>query len=95
MYMENEVRKGIQWLDEEVPDWRESINRDRLDMGHIHDCILGQVFGDYDDACYTMGLPLTSPDYGFYLPDEEISRYPELRETWIALMDQVPERVAA
>lgn len=94
MYMETEVRKGIEWLDEYLPEWRECIDTSILDMGHVHDCILGQIFGNYDNACYENGLPIQSTEHGFYLNDADVHRYHELGETWIALMDSTSEKAA-
>lgn len=41
------VSRGVELLDEKVPDWRGSVDIERLDIANTHDCILGQVFGDY------------------------------------------------
>jgi hypothetical protein len=44
------VRCGKQYLDENFPDWRDQVNASRLDMSSGTQCILGQVFGEYDDG---------------------------------------------
>jgi hypothetical protein len=40
---------GREYLDRTYPDWWfPKIDRERLDMNLTNDCILGQLFGDYD-----------------------------------------------
>lgn len=38
------VLAGVAFLDETVPDWRERINLDTLDVSSGQNCVLGQVF---------------------------------------------------
>lgn len=38
------VERGIAWLDEVRPDWRDSVNRSALDISDSDNCLLGQVF---------------------------------------------------
>lgn len=45
--VERRVQKGMELLDEQKPDWRESIHIESLNIGTIHTCVLGQVFGNY------------------------------------------------
>lgn len=46
MLFEQEINKGISWLNETKPDWLEKINLEKLNM-EDNNCILGQVFGNY------------------------------------------------
>ena len=79
------IEKGIKWLNTNVPDWRQRVNKDTLDLRFWGKCVLGQVFG-----------PLKIPDpilklqyeYGFNAPinilqgegDELLAVYPEIKE---------------
>lgn len=38
------VDAGIEWADENIPDWREHVDPKRIDMGHVHRCFLGQYW---------------------------------------------------
>lgn len=91
LFKEEEVRRGIAWMDEWVPDWRESINRENLDMRNGADCILGQVFGDYDEAVNNNGI-LDPAFLGFilldFMADSYTADYQALKETWLALMGE-------
>jgi hypothetical protein len=44
------VANGIRFLDAVKPDWRESVNLDTFDLSSIFQCIIGQVFGSYNDV---------------------------------------------
>lgn len=44
---EKEVSRGIAFLDEHCPDWKNKIDLDTLDMKNCSYCVLGQVFGDW------------------------------------------------
>lgn len=57
------VNAGIALLDREQPGWREKIDLDTLDLASCSVCVLGQVFGDYDDGIDALGV--SGYDYGF------------------------------
>ena len=38
------VSRGIELLDQEVPDWFDKIDLDDLDLSSARSCVLGQVF---------------------------------------------------
>jgi hypothetical protein len=43
--------RGAKLLDEKYEgDWREKIDIDELDMDNQDECILGQMYGDYEDG---------------------------------------------
>lgn len=52
------VRAGSEMLDAKSPGWWELINFSRLDIRDVSDCILGQIFGEYYDACRALDLSL-------------------------------------
>ncbi len=41
------IDRCISLLDDKVPDWRDKINVDKLEMGCPKKCLLGQIFGEY------------------------------------------------
>jgi hypothetical protein len=47
---EPEVKRGAKLLDEIDPNWVEKIDIPELQMSMSCSCILGQVFGDYEDG---------------------------------------------
>lgn len=61
--MIDNVHRGIELLDQQVPDWRERIDWDRLRMGHGCACVLGQLYGSYFNGIEW--LQITGQDYGF------------------------------
>jgi hypothetical protein len=89
LYAEEEVRAGIAWLDERADDeWRLEINTEVLDMRNSDLCILGQLFGSYDEAIEKFGLIRRGPylsGLGFYrcdgfwyeIPAHELQGLPE------------------
>lgn len=44
------VDKGVALLDERVPGWRSRIDREKLNMLHLSDCVLGQLFGGFKEG---------------------------------------------
>lgn len=48
------VNRGAQLLDEEKPGWQNEVIPDKLDMRSSSFCIIGQVYGDYDEY---VGVP--------------------------------------
>ncbi len=44
------VERGIEFLNENVPDWYKVIELESLDLLDGKACILGQLYGDYYDA---------------------------------------------
>jgi hypothetical protein len=48
--VEERVAAGVAWLDEHVPDWLGRIDLNRLELAACTQCVLGQLFGDYNDA---------------------------------------------
>lgn len=82
------VGRGMKLLDSELPTWRADILLDKLDMHECDRCVLGQLFGTFDDGVDSLGLdPAEVVDHGFDVDDD---RYPPrlapgyklLREEW-------------
>ena len=49
---QEEIQRGMAWLDETRPGWPEMVNLERLAMQSGYDCVLGQVFEkDATEAC--------------------------------------------
>ena len=54
---ESSVAKGAAFLDKEADfDWRERIDVTTLDLGVADRCILGQLYGDYGDGVWMLGI---------------------------------------
>ena len=89
--------KGITFLDTELSEWREIVNKDKLDMSDGHNCIAGQVTGmEYDEAIEQFGLSKKEAfEYAFYtgtswLDYEEKSKFQEdyakLTKVWTEVL---------
>lgn len=48
--IEERVAAGAAWLDAEVPGWLDLIVLPDLQLSSGCNCVLGQTFGDFDDA---------------------------------------------
>jgi hypothetical protein len=44
------VKRGAKWLDKHEPGWEKKVNPKLLNMSAGTACILGQVYGDHDNA---------------------------------------------
>lgn len=50
------VWAGIGYLDTHVKGWRKKIDLKKLDLGNPECCVLGEVYGDYDDGKKELGI---------------------------------------
>lgn len=90
--MQENVKRGIAWLNSTEPEWRQLINEKSLDLGDVHQCLLGQVFGSYILGCEKLcpgvnrkDAHLTFVQHGFTLEmkDHYVKKWRELREEWV------------
>jgi hypothetical protein len=44
------VANGVKLLDEKLPEWREHVDPEILQMDSLSDCILGQTYGHWTTA---------------------------------------------
>lgn len=52
---ENEIKAGAAYLDRVRPGWEHYIDLELLDMDHMNNCVIGQVFGNYLDWLLRVG----------------------------------------
>ena len=83
--LESAVAQGAKLLDDRVPNWREEIDIDKLNMGSCLRCVLGQIYGEYEDGIDALNLDRTKDEdlkHGF----DAIGSYGQdiIRESWIA-----------
>ncbi len=45
--IETRAMRGAEFLDRVMPGWYREVNLTKLRMQHCHDCVLGQLVGDY------------------------------------------------
>lgn len=94
--MKNNVLRGIELLDRQVPGWRDRIDWDKLDMANCYRCILGQLFGKYSEGVEELGV-LSGTHYGFDAPPCLTSGvtseyFTELAHFWRQATEGSPER---
>lgn len=63
------VAAGAAWLDDTCPGWRRDVDVDRLSVANPCNCVLGQLFDDFDDRPAQLQPLQVARDLGF-----EISR---------------------
>jgi hypothetical protein len=73
------VQRGRDLLDAMAPGWANRIDTIDLDMGADNHCILGQLFGGYEEGKQALGLANDdiAAHHGFYATNEMCSRYTE------------------
>ncbi len=96
------ARAGATLLDDKDPGWAERVERRRLDIASLHDCVVGQLSGAaeggdraYDAYVERLGLSLHGQvDHGFPLlaEDHDPLAYELLRLAWDA---EVARRVTS
>lgn len=97
LHRRGNVRSGALLLDSWRPGWADEVNLKRLDMLDPNDCVIGQVFGDFDEGCDELGIynePFAQSGFGFMVAivgDHETEReqarattrvYRELTKLW-------------
>ena len=82
------VAAGAALLDQEFEGWETQIDLDLLDLANGDNCILAQLYGDYEGGLSDLGVDGT--DHGFYLAgtltwrsEAEDARWATLTELWI------------
>lgn len=95
------VDNGVALLDRELPDWRDRVDKARLDMSSACGCILGQAYDEGHLAVESgwrlglraLGLDFISDEltidraqhYGFTLSERDLKRIPIRELAWIEL----------
>lgn len=46
------VAAGVKVLDQYIPGWEDQIDLERLNVGHMERCVIGQLFGDFGVVYY-------------------------------------------
>lgn len=65
------VTQGALLLDRVCPQWATRVNPRTIQVLDPQNCVLGQVFGDYEAGLKRLEIPLTSNEvwgHGFHLP---------------------------
>jgi hypothetical protein len=60
-----QVNAGIKLLDEQQPGWRDKIDLETLNLGSCSVCVLGQIFGDYEEGTIELDIEDDPYQYGF------------------------------
>lgn len=92
----NRVAEGVNWMNQIQPGWEGWINPDHLDIGHCHNCIIGQVFGDYNEQSKHLLSDRQELDFGFYKStsatcskDQQEEYYEVLTDAWLDAIDEL------
>lgn len=71
-HFSEEIAKGIALLDAKDPGWVNLISVDALTMSDVHNCVLGQLYGDYYDGVGILLLDDYTSDCGFDVSGEKL-----------------------
>lgn len=90
------VLDGVAFLDERVPGWADKIDLDEFEITSVSCCVLGQLYGDYEQGCgtlfgYRSAYSSRPRDLGFLGAygagdDAENVDYAVLQESWEAVI---------
>lgn len=91
-WVKERVASGVEWLDENRPDWVDQINLDKFDIGDGCLCVLGQLYGDYWDSPLIkkeyegdhFGGDIRAYELGFNIVGT--SQMDELQQEWVAVI---------
>lgn len=79
---ENQQR-GVEFLDRNIPDWREQIDLETLELSDGQNCIAGQLGGSYCSFVISWGI--MGEDYGMKNLGDHFSSYSDygyLEKLW-------------
>lgn len=97
--VETRVARGAAWLDSVHPGWERRIDLASLDLASSCRCVIGQLFGDFDDFTFEVVLPAVndllisrafSSEHGFSLPFDLRSpaAWRALDDAWTSLIKE-------
>lgn len=95
--LQKRVEAGAEYLDLKLPGWERDIVPETLDLDDCQFCVLGQLFGDFDNGCVELGIDreTQSGELGFNLTERENdildcyevdTRYNSLTRLWRKLI---------
>ena len=74
-FYQHRASAGAKWLDNTCPGWFRRINRAMLDIANCWDCVLGQLYGNYNELMFVppshMSISRFEAKYGFRVVDEK------------------------
>lgn len=93
MKFSDRVARGVARLDKYSPDWRDRINRDRLNMAESRDCVLGQLFGSFTEGLRRLDISArcdvvnnaVSLGFDFFIDDNDMDHV-ALNDAWLAVL---------
>jgi hypothetical protein len=72
------VEAGAALLNEKRPAWIDEVDPDTLQIASVNDCVLGQLYEDYDRGLYILGLGVfNARDLGFTTFRKDVSPFYE------------------
>lgn len=76
------IERGIALLDADVPDWRNRVDCETLDLSDCAECVLGHVYGDYALGLGALRIDnTTAVDAGFEV-EYRVNSYTWLGKAW-------------
>lgn len=96
--MREKVKRGVRLLDKKIPNWRSKIDSETIDMAGIMNCVLGQLYGNYQNGLIKLfgrdtdfeTRRLQGIAHGFQLTDEEHQNYALLDHLWKVELNKKP-----
>lgn len=76
---------GVELLDREAPGWWERVELGALELTSCTGCVMGQLFGHYEQGLACLGVWRRGHEYGFALPS--FSSELDSTETWAELTE--------
>lgn len=77
------IASGITLLSRGDSEWMDKVDFTRLNMNSVKDCVLGQLYGDYDKGLVQVGIAESSSGvYGFTTSDWSGDSMSSLTKAW-------------
>lgn len=89
--LRSRTQRGARLLDREAPGWWNRIEVGRLDLASCPLCVMGQLFGHYEQGLARLAVWRRGHEYGFALPSFESAlssseAWAELTEMWRSII---------
>ena len=93
---EEQIKRGVQVLNEKKPGWAYSINIESLNIITPAYCVLGQVYGGYSDGLAELRIHyVDAGNYGFTLttlPSDAAEDWDTLTQEWKETIRRIQEQ---
>lgn len=81
-YYCDRAKRGAAWLDKQFPGWFKRVNPLYLDISSPHYCVVGQLFGNYNEDWYKKVAYSFQYSHGFHIRVMKDKNWKKQTDAW-------------